>query len=72
MNATQRKFGLMAAMYMMAANGNSLYEPIPKPEPTPDWQRKKCKSCKLFSCSDNRHKWRSNPMAQACERYEHK
>lgn len=34
--------------------------------------RKKCKSCKLFPCNDNRHKWRSNPKAQACEKHEHR
>lgn len=34
--------------------------------------RKKCKSCKLFPCNDNRHKWRSNPLSQACEKYEYR
>lgn len=32
--------------------------------------RKKCKSCKLFPCYDDRHKYRSSPLAQACQKYE--
>ena len=35
----------------------------------PEWERKKCKSCKLFPCHNNKHLYRANPKAQACDKY---
>lgn len=66
MNSTQRKFGLMAAMAAMAAENPLIMDiPMPKTEPTPDWKRKKCKSCNLFPCKPYH-----NPMKEACEKYQ--
>ena len=36
----------------------------------PLWQRKKCKSCKLFPCDNLIHKCKQNPLHQACVKYE--
>lgn len=48
--------------------------PFPKKEivirEDTSYLRKKCKSCKLFPCYDDRHKWRPKPLAQACKKYE--
>lgn len=66
MNSTQRKFGLMAATMAMIAMGNEIPQILSnRPELTPDWKRKKCKSCNLFPCKPYH-----NPMEEACEKYE--
>ena len=66
MNSTQRKFGLMAAMMAIAAENQLIMDtPILRPENTPDYKRKKCKSCNLFPCKPYH-----NPMKEACEKYE--
>lgn len=71
MNSNQRKFGLMAAMMMMAATGNEMPEIEPtKRQVTFEWSRKKCKSCNLFPCNNDLHKYKPKPLAQACEKYE--
>lgn len=63
--------------YMMLASGtmnpetnefNSINNP--RINVKPEWERKKCKSCKLFPCDNLIHKWKSNPLHQACEKYE--
>lgn len=75
MNSTQRKFGLMAAMMMIAAENPLISDtPISKPEPTPDWKHKKCKSCNQWRKYDRSQgcsiKPYRSPNQQACEKYE--
>lgn len=38
----------------------------------PEWERKKCKSCRTFPCDNLMHKWKSQPLHQACCKYEKK
>lgn len=66
MNSKQRKLGLMTAMMMIAVENPLIMDtPVSKPEPTTEWKRKKCKSCKYFSCKPYQ-----KPLDQACEKYE--
>ena len=75
MKTTQRKLGLMAAMMAIAATNPPIMDiEVAKPEPTPDWKRKKCKSCskwrkydKSQGCSIRSY---MTPNNQACEKYE--
>lgn len=56
----------MAAMMALAAENPLIMDtPTLKPEPTPEWKRKKCKSCILFPC-----KLCHKPTKEACEKYE--
>jgi hypothetical protein len=71
MNAKIKKLALMTAMLALTHTMPPIEREVATKKDT-SYLRKKCKSCKLFSCNDNRHKWRSNPMAQACEKYEHR
>lgn len=36
----------------------------------PEWERKKCKSCKFFPCNNSKNLYKSNPLSQACSKYE--
>lgn len=62
------KIKVLALMTSMLA----LTHPMPqtrRAKKDVSYLRKKCKSCKLFPCNDNRQKWRSKPLLQACEKY---
>lgn len=75
MTPKAKRFALMTAMTMMMAQSNSSpYTEYVEHTDRKDTShlRKKCKSCKLFPCHNDKHKWRPNPMAQACEMYEKK
>ena len=63
--------------YMMAMSGvmslevnefNSINSPAITV--TPEWKRKKCKSCKSFPCNNSQHRYRARPLAPACDKYE--
>lgn len=74
MNSNIRRMALLAYPLLLAGMGSDIYDIKEINKQTvknkQEWERKKCKSCKLFPCSDNRHKYRSNPLSQACNKYE--
>lgn len=59
---------VMAMALSSGAGCNDYREPMSK-KPAKTWKLKKCKSCKSYPCNDSRHKWKSNPLAGACENY---
>lgn len=63
---------LMAAAMMMTSTSNPVVRTEIRKNPPETWKLKKCKSCKSFPCNDIKHKWKSNPMAQACEKHQPK
>lgn len=63
---------LMAATMIMASSSNPGIRAEVKKDPPETWKLKKCKSCKSFPCNDIKHKWKSNTLAQACEKHQPK
>lgn len=63
----QNKLALLAFPLLLAGLGNDISDirnPIQR-KVCKDWERKKCKSCKYYSC-----KAYQTPLDKACEKYE--
>lgn len=66
MNSKLKSLAFMTAMVAMS-NQPIIMEKVDRKDTS--HLRKKCKSCNLFPCNDNRHLYKSNPKAIACEKY---
>lgn len=74
MDSKFKKFGLLAASMMLAygMDQRGIISGTNTKKPAETWKLKKCKSCAFYPCRDSRHTWRSNPLAQACEKHKQK